>query len=436
MTDFRSVRRGRPSPGAVLCTSMRSSIRASFTACGATCITAILTLGCGPADDAGAPPVPIGEVTEITSPAEGRTSTPNLDVAPDGTVLLSWTERVTDSAAAIRYAEWNGTEWGAARTIADGRPFFVNWADFPSVVAIGTGQRAAHWLEREGTGKYAYGVRVVHSNDGGATWSAPATPHGDGLEAEHGFVTLWPVGESAIGAVWLDGRKTAMRDSAKEMTLRTGVLTPTGSAMAVQELELDGRICDCCQTSSAPTRRGRVVVYRDRSAGEIRDIGIVREVDGAWTAPALVHADGWHMTGCPVNGPAVASMGDTVVVAWYTAEHDSARVRVARSVDAGASFAAPVTVDDGQPIGRVHVVLDAAGDALVVWLEQAGEQAEIRARRVDATGQRSASRVVSATAGARASGFPRVARVGETLVFAWTGVADGAGVRVAVAGVR
>ncbi len=393
--------------------------------------------------DGGDAPPPVGAVTAVPSPAAGRTSTPNLTVTADGRVLLSWTERVTDSLAAIRLAALDGAAWGPVRTIATGRRFFVNWADFPSVIALGRGRLAAHWLEREGDGRYSYGVRVAWSPDGGATWSPPATPHGDGLPAEHGFVSLWALGDSAVGAAWLDGRKTAMPDSAREMTLRTGVVrfgvhgeAAAPVATAATEALLDSRICDCCQTASAPTRRGRVVVYRDRSPDEIRDIGIVREVRGAWTAPALVHADGWHMTGCPVNGPSVASLGDTVVVAWFTAAQDTARVRLARSVDGGATFGAPVRVDDGEPIGRVQVLLDDRGDALVAWMEAVGERAEIRVRRLDAAGRRSAAQVVSVTAAARASGFPRMARVGDRLLFAWTGVSDSAGVQVATAPVR
>ena len=58
----------------------------------------------------------------------------------------------------------------------------------------------------------------------------------------------------------------------------------------------------CVNTACVP-------VYRDRTEAEIRDIAIVRLVDGIWSDPALVSADGWEIAGCPVNGPAIDSAG-------------------------------------------------------------------------------------------------------------------------------
>ena len=362
----------------------------------------------------------LGEVTEFTSPAPAGSNTPHLALDGRGRVLLSWTQRRPDSTVAIQMATWDGRAWDSTRTIADNRQFFVNWADFPAITALGNGDLAAHWLEREGGGKYAYGVRVVRSTDGGVTWGAPVTPHTDGLAAEHGFVSLWGEGTDGIGLVWLDGRKSAMPDSAREMTIRTASVSATGTLQ--REALVDARSCDCCQTGTAATRTGRVLVYRDRTTEEIRDIAIVRQTDSGWTAPQKVHNDDWHYPGCPVNGPQVASSGDTVVVAWYTAAHDTARVNVARSVDGGATFGAPVRIDDGDPIGRVDVVLDDAANPVVVWLEQRGpDAAEVLARRIvgNAPGP---IRVLSRTSGARQSGFPRITRHANDVVAAWTSV--------------
>jgi hypothetical protein len=263
----------------------------------------------------------LGTVATITSPAPSGSNTPHLALDANGDVLLSWTQRRPDSTVAILIARFDGTSWDSTRTIAAGRPFFVNWADFPAITALANGDLAAHWLEREAGGKYTYGVRVVRSRDGGRTWGPPITPHTDGLAAEHGFVSLWDDGNNRLGLAWLDGRKSAMPDSAREMTIRTAVIAPDGTLE--REALLDARSCDCCQTGTAATAGGRVLVYRDRTAEEIRDIAIVRRVADGWSAPAPVHRDGWHYPGCPVNGPQVAATGDTVLVAWYTAADDT-----------------------------------------------------------------------------------------------------------------
>ena len=179
------------------------------------------------------------------------------------------------------------------------------------------------------------------------------------------------------------------------------------------------------------TPSGPVVAYRDRTEGEIRDIAVVRQVNGEWTEPTIVHEDGWHIEACPVNGPALASRGDTVAIAWFTGAQDTARVRVAFSVDGGQRFGAPVRIDGGTPAGRVGIALDANGDAIVSWLERVPpENAEVRVRRVARSGTLGEPFTVSRTSAARASGFPRIVRSGSTLVAAWTVPGDSAKVMV------
>jgi hypothetical protein len=180
------------------------------------------------------------------------------------------------------------------------------------------------------------------------------------------------------------------------------------------------------------TSRGPVVVYRDRSENEIRDIMLIRRDSAGWTAPRAVHADGWRVDYCPVNGPAVAARDTLVVTAWFTAPNDSPVVRVAFSYDAGDTFSVPVRVDDGDPVGRVDVALLADGSAAVLWLERMGhEGAEVRVRRVSRDGQRGEAAVVGGTSAARASGFPRMAMSNDAILFAWTQPGDSSRVHTA-----
>ena len=395
------------------------------------------------------PNTAVGELTRLASPAGPGSGEPNLTVGSGG-VYLSWLERAGANRHALRFSRLDGDTWSEPRTIIEREDLFVNWADFPAMLALEPGTLAAHWLQKSGPATYAYDVRMAVSTDSGRTWSEDVVPHGDGVQAEHGFVSLFPVGDS-VGMVWLDGRNTPEGDP---MTLR--FTTVAANAETGPEVLLDGSTCDCCQTAAAIAEAGPVVAYRDRSAEEIRDIYVTRRVDGTWTTGEPVHRDGWEIAACPVNGPAAAAAGNRVAIAWFTgaqrkettagaSQGDAAssgssagasarqgRVLVAFSDDGGASFGEPVQVDEGQPVGRVGLVLLDDGTAVVSWVEGGAEDARVRLRSVSPSGAGEAT-TLATTAAARASGFPRMARAGDRLFFAWTEAGNPAQVRTATA---
>jgi hypothetical protein len=355
----------------------------------------------------------------MPSPGGPGSAQPNLAVDEQGRVILSWLEPA-DSGYAMRLSVHDGQRWSQIRTVVARRDFFVNWADFPSVEVLDGGRLAAHWLQRNGTGTYAYGVRVSQSADSGRTWSAPVIPHRDSAQAEHGFVAMWRE-PGRVGIAWLDGRKFARdgHDAANEMMLMSTTILPNGKL--AEEIRLDERTCDCCQNAAAMTSSGPVIVYRDRSPQEIRDVYVTRRVGATWTRGVPVHADNWKISACPVNGPAVVARGTRVAVAWFTAPNDSARVNVVFSDDAGATFGAPIRVDAGTPAGRVDVDLLADGAALVTWIERvAGDTAAVRVRRVSRDGRSNAPLTIATSSASRASGFPRMAITKDFAVFAWT----------------
>jgi len=371
------------------------------------------------------------DIQQLESPAGPGGAESNLAVGPDGRVYLSWMEPAPDSAMALRFSTFDGTRWSAPKTIRSGRDFFVNWADFPSLAVQSNGRIAAHWLQRFGSASYAYDVRISESTDGGKTWGTPVAPHVDRSETEKGFVTMWRDG-NGFSAVWLDGRKAdkAGKNPIQEMMVFTTTLDAAGAP--AKEIQLDGRACDCCQTTVAVTSNGPIVAYRDRSASEIRDIYVTRRVRGAWTEPKAVFNDKWEINACPVNGPFVDAAGQRVALAWYTGANNVPRVKIAFSSDAGATFGAPITVDEGKPAGRVAAILLKDGSALVSWIERTGgDTASVRVRRVrEKEGAGTASTVAASTA-ARASGFPRMALAGDKVYFSWTVPGRPSTVRVA-----
>ena len=358
-------------------------------------------------------------IQPLSSPAAPGSGEPNLAVGPDGRIYMSWLEPV-DSGHALRFAVLTDTRWSTPRTIRAGRDFFVNWADFPSIDVRDERRIAVHWLQRTGRSSYAYGVRIAQSKDGGASWSEATTPHRDSTQQEHGFVATWRESGN-LGVVWLDGRKFAKEghDMSNEMMLVSTTLMSDGRQGP--EVRLDERTCDCCQNAAVMTSAGPVVAYRNRSTEEIRDIYVTRRVGGKWTAGRAVHNDNWKIAACPVNGPSLAARGADVALAWFTAASDTARVNVAFSSDAGASFGKPIRIDGGNPAGRVDVVVLADRSALVSWIERtSGDTAAVRVRRAERNGRLGTPVTVAASSAARASGFPRMVVSGTTAVFAWT----------------
>lgn len=361
-------------------------------------------------------------VIMVETPAPTESLTPHLSSFGDG-LYLSWLERDGDGHE-LRVSRWNGTAFADARSIHASDRFFANWADFASVLPWGDGRLAAHWLEKAANGTYEYDVWIRVSDDDGRTWSEPERPHRDGTLSEHGFVSMVamaPLSAGGFAAVWLDGREFEKGAGDNEMTLRFTTYDADGFG---EEVLLDGRVCECCQTGMARTDDGLFVAYRDRSGKEIRDIGYVRYVDnggdGAWTEPAILNEDGWHLPGCPVNGPQVTAKGNRVAVAWFTASKDTPRVQVLFSDDGGESFGAPARVDDGNPVGRVDIEW-LGDDVLVSWVERLeGRDGEVRTKMVASSGDVGTSLFVAKTGSGRASGFPRMTRFGDEVFISWT----------------
>jgi hypothetical protein len=75
-----------------------------------------------------------------------------LSATTDGRIILSWVEKVGAKHCALRFATRSADEWSDPRTVAEGENWFINWADFPSVIALADGSFAAHWLLKSGSG--------------------------------------------------------------------------------------------------------------------------------------------------------------------------------------------------------------------------------------------------------------------------------------------
>ena len=353
-------------------------------------------------------------IKEVPNKIPMDSGQPNLSVGPKGDVYLSWMETTDEGSNVLKFATRTSDGWSEPLTILKNDNLLPNWADFPSLFELPDGVLVAHWpmLIPDSEG---YKVELALSKDKGKTWSAPIQPHRDTTKTEHGFVSLSPVSDG-VGVIWLDSRKLeAGSDEVSLMYTRVG-----GDGTLSDELEIDERVCECCQPSSIDVPGGLLAVYRDRTKDEIRDIAITRFDGKQWSAPKIVSDDHWQISACPIQGPAISAAGDTIAVAWFTAADDKPRVNVALSRDGGEKFSKPTQLNMNEPVGRVDVVALDSGGAVVTWIENTGAGAEVKARQVDAAGKPGEPVTVGKTSAATRSGFPRVEKSGDSIVFVWT----------------
>jgi len=356
-------------------------------------------------------------LSTLELPTKSDSAHPQLTSSSKGAVL-SWLDQ-GETTTTLRFSERTPSGWSAPATVSSGKDWFVTDADVPTVLRMKDGALVANWYPTTDESIEAYDTLLSYSRDEGKTWAKAFSPHHDRTKTQHGFVSLLELADGGLGMVWLDGR-----DQEENKT------DPTGGSMALYFASFDGswkqtaenvvnaRVCECCQTAAVLTADGVLTAFRDRSAEEIRDIKVSRLDNGTWSQEISLHDDNWKIDACPINGPALSARGRQVAAAWFSAPNDNGRAFAAFSQDGGKTWSAPIRLDDNASLGHVDIEMLDDGSAVASWMEFAGGKSQLKVRRVTASGQRSAAAEVPGVG--RVSGYPRMTRMGNEIVLAWT----------------
>lgn len=381
----------------------------------------------------------------IPTPAGPRASCASFTTVADGQVWLSWIEPVAGGEHALKFSTFacQSSSWSPARTIAHGRNWTVSGADLPALVVQPSGGVTAVWAVNNPlpAGSHAHGATAAssahdqhaaghhaffaQSKDHGITWSAPQRVSRESEIVE--FVSLAPLPNGDLLAVWLDGR--AKKSGGPQQLFSRLLGGPQRDNL------VDASVCDCCPTALTAFLDGSALLsYRGRTRDEIRDVITVRYADGQWEKARKSTGENWKIAGCPVNGPRLVNNGPRVGRVWFTAAQEQASVFVSLSPDAGGFFSKPMRVDLGNPLGRPDTIVLRDGSQLVTWLETAGADASgapgLYLRRYGIGGATQDPVRLAGIKETRAAGHPRIALVkdfGETpaqFLAAFTGAGE------------
>ena len=359
------------------------------------------------------------QIEEISFLYDKNNAQPSL-VSNNGSLSLTWISSDEDMNAELNFRQFKDGDWLNPMTLAIGSDWFVNWADFPTH-AISGDQVLTSYLKKSAGGSYTYDIFLSLQNLSGEKVKEDFILNTDGFKAEHGFVSIVAKDDEGFLISWLDGRNTVEKDADgnhKPMTIRFAEITNNGDI--INENELDASVCDCCQTSVTNTDKGPLVVYRDRSEKEVRDIYVTRKLDDSWEAPAAVHNDGWVIYGCPVNGPKVVSNSNNIAVSWFTVYDGKPRVNLSFSKSYGASFDSPVQINDNDAIGRVDVVFLNDTEVLVSYMEQDDFDTYLRLKKVSVDGKVSKPITISKIDSGRNTGVPQLEILNDEIFIVWT----------------
>tara|TARA_R110000868_G_scaffold304437_30_gene565541 strand:+ start:2967 stop:4166 length:1200 start_codon:yes stop_codon:yes gene_type:complete len=361
----------------------------------------------------------------IENPTSIESSLPRLFTDNSGTVFMSWVEQ-SEGKTTLLYSKFSDNSWRDPVEVAQSNEWFVNWADFPSIIAENGNPMSVHWLKKIPGNTYSYNVEVASFVKGRI--SKPIVPHNDETATEHGFVSMVPVSDTSYYAIWLDGRNTGSTGHkehgvlSSSMSLRGAQLTVLGKTLS--EAEIDSSVCDCCNTSIAKTNNGLIAAYRNRTKNEVRDIYITKTIDGVWQKPIPVHNDNWKIAACPVNGPAIDVFDKTVSVAWFTGVDDKPKVKLSFSLDEGNSFLPAIDIDSTSVLGRVDIIANDNNSSWISWITRVDDEAQLRLRLISSTGKSLENHIITKMSPSRSSGFPQITKIENGVLIAWTDLSD------------
>ncbi len=293
-----------------------------------------------------------------------------------------WLARVENRRLLVSHSADGGRSFSAPVAVTPQPEAVTADAENRPKLAVGDdGVVHASWTQSLGKPMTGH-IRYARSTDGGASFSPPVILNDDRQVISHRFDSLAIDGHGRVAVVWLDARSRTAKTANKSPQTDVGLyaaLSGDGGASFGRNRKVADHSCQCCRTGLAWTAAGPIAFWRHVFGRNVRDFAIADLAGG----PVLrVTDDAWEIDGCPHHGGGIAADGrGNLHIAWFTNGEKRKGIfyrRIAQTdfsrADARLDMSAPLPL--GDPARQAgHPAVAAVGDRiLLAWREFDGQR--------------------------------------------------------------
>ena len=220
-------------------------------------------------------------------------------------------------------------------------------------------------------------LRLSRSPDGGKTFLPSVLINDDGLAIVHSFDSLRIGHEEALHVAWIDAREGKKNPG-------TYVSRSNDHGMTFSKnTKIDDETCVCCRTAVAIAPDGTVYTAWRKIFGDVKETVVARSLDGGVTfsAPVIVGHDHWAYPSCPHRPASLGVDRDgRLYVVWYTeGEDETPAVYLAYSDDRGQTFSSKRMLNSSKGTFPDHpqLAVDSRGRVVALWEELSPVRREV-----------------------------------------------------------
>jgi hypothetical protein len=338
----------------------------------------------------------------------------------------------------VQHSADAGLTWGAPRLLDIGQDVVSAHGENRPKIAFGPSGHAVITYTQPLSRPYTGEIRMLRSDDGGRSFSAPFTVHRDRQLITHRFESVAFDAQGVLHTVWVDKRDLEAlkaRSRGPSVAYRGAAIYRNESRDGGQTFGPDIKVadhsCECCRIALAPTPSGGLAALwrhvfepneRDHAFATFAALGggtphgAAAEGQVPAGVPMRATWDRWALDACPHHGPglAPAAAGGYHAV-WFGIRAGVPAVRYGRLDAQGAPASGVQALPDA---AAEHAdVISAGRNLAIVWRSFDGEATRLRAWVSDDDGR--SFRLRDLARSADDNDHPRLVRRGDDIFAVW-----------------